>query len=147
MSVRLPAVRSALTDAATMIAARLDAGPCACVLIDEAQWLTREQVWQLARAVDDLGVPVMCYGLRVDFRGKLFPGSAALLAATALKDWLEATGTKARVRYYGCPAEEGGAAKAPTRDKLGLFPGEDDTVRSEERRVGKECRSQWSPYH
>jgi thymidine kinase len=39
-----------------------------------------DQVWQLARAVDDLGVPVMCYGLRVDFRGELFPGSAALLA-------------------------------------------------------------------
>ena len=37
-------------------------------------------MWQLARAVDDLGVPVMCYGLRVDFRGELFPGSAALLA-------------------------------------------------------------------
>ncbi|WP_297617968.1 thymidine kinase [uncultured Roseicyclus sp.] len=59
---------------------RLAMGPCACVLIDEAQWLTRAQVWQLARAVDDLGVPVMCYGLRVDFRGELFPGSAALLA-------------------------------------------------------------------
>ena len=59
---------------------RLDAGSVACILVDEAQWLTREQVWQLARAVDDLGVPVMCYGLRVDFRGELFPGSAALLA-------------------------------------------------------------------
>ncbi|MEL6609707.1 MAG: thymidine kinase [Pseudomonadota bacterium] len=59
---------------------RLDAGPCACVFVDEAQWLSRDQVWQLARAVDDLGVPIMCYGLRVDFRGELFPGSAALLA-------------------------------------------------------------------
>ncbi|SPJ25181.1 thymidine kinase [Palleronia abyssalis] len=52
----------------------------ACVFVDEAQFLTDAQVWQLARAVDDLNVPVMCYGLRVDFRGKLFPGSAALLA-------------------------------------------------------------------
>ena len=52
----------------------------ACVFIDEAQFLTKEQVWQLARAVDDLGVPVICYGLRVDFQGNLFPGSAALLA-------------------------------------------------------------------
>jgi thymidine kinase len=60
--------------------ARLAAGPCACVFIDEAQFLTQAQVWQLARAVDDLGVPIMCYGLRVDFRGQLFPGSAALLA-------------------------------------------------------------------
>ncbi|GAA5065633.1 thymidine kinase [Roseibacterium beibuensis] len=62
------------------IAARLQQGPCACVLIDEAQWMTRDQVWQLAQAVDDLNVPVMAYGLRVDFRGELFPGSAALLA-------------------------------------------------------------------
>ncbi|MGB7241238.1 MAG: thymidine kinase [Sulfitobacter sp.] len=52
----------------------------ACVFIDEAQFLSSDQVWQLARAVDDLGVPIMCYGLRVDFRGKLFPGSATLLA-------------------------------------------------------------------
>ena len=52
----------------------------ACVFIDEAQFLSKDQVWQLARAVDDLHVPVMCYGLRVDFRGELFPGSATLLA-------------------------------------------------------------------
>lgn len=62
------------------IEARLAAGPCACVFLDEAQFLTPAQVWHLARAVDDLNVPVMCYGLRVDFRGGLFPGSAALLA-------------------------------------------------------------------
>lgn len=62
------------------IARRRAAGPCACVFIDEAQFLSRDQVWQLARAVDDLGVPVMCYGLRVDFQGNLFTGSAALLA-------------------------------------------------------------------
>lgn len=62
------------------IAARLHEEPVACVFIDEAQFLTKAQVWQLARAVDDLGVPIMCYGLRVDFQGNLFPGSAALLA-------------------------------------------------------------------
>lgn len=62
------------------IAARLARGPCACVFVDEAQFLTPAQVWQLARVVDDLGVPVMAYGLRVDFRGELFPGSATLLA-------------------------------------------------------------------
>lgn len=68
------------SDLHAMIAARLAQGPVACVFVDEAQWLARDQVWQLARAVDDLGVPVMAYGLRVDFRGELFPGSAALLA-------------------------------------------------------------------
>lgn len=62
------------------VGARQEQGEFACVFIDEAQFLTEEQVWQLARAVDDLKVPVMCYGLRVDFQGKLFPGSAALLA-------------------------------------------------------------------
>ncbi|PZX12643.1 thymidine kinase [Celeribacter halophilus] len=62
------------------IEARLAQGPVACVFIDEAQFLTRDQVWQLARVVDDLKVPVMAYGLRVDFQGNLFPGSAALLA-------------------------------------------------------------------
>ena len=59
---------------------RLSAGKVACVFLDEAQFLEPQQVWQLARAVDDLNVPVMCYGLRVDFRGELFPGSATLLA-------------------------------------------------------------------
>ncbi|MEL6571623.1 MAG: thymidine kinase [Pseudomonadota bacterium] len=67
-------------DLFSKIAARLKTGPCACVFIDEAQFLEEDQVWQLARAVDDLNVPIMCYGLRVDFQGKLFPGSAALLA-------------------------------------------------------------------
>lgn len=52
----------------------------ACVLIDEAQFLSEAQVWQLSRAVDELGVPVMCYGLRTDFQAKLFPGSSTLLA-------------------------------------------------------------------
>jgi len=62
------------------ISDRLDSGPCACVFIDEAQFLSKQQVWQLTRVVDDLDVPVMAYGLRVDFMGELFPGSATLLA-------------------------------------------------------------------
>jgi thymidine kinase len=51
----------------------------ACVLIDEAQFLTRAQVEQLSQVTDELGIPVLCYGLRTDFQGNLFPGSAALL--------------------------------------------------------------------
>lgn len=51
-----------------------------CVFVDEAQFLETEQVWQLARVADRLGVPVMCYGLRTDFQGNLFSGSEALLA-------------------------------------------------------------------
>lgn len=63
-----------------MVRARTEQGEIACVFVDEAQFLTPEQVWQLARVVDDLNLPVLCYGLRVDFRGALFPGSATLLA-------------------------------------------------------------------
>ncbi|MBB3035104.1 thymidine kinase [Alteriqipengyuania lutimaris] len=55
------------------------ASPLACVLVDEAQFLTRDQVWQLARLTDRHDIPVICYGLRTDFRGELFPGSAVLL--------------------------------------------------------------------
>ncbi len=51
-----------------------------CLFVDEAQFLTDEQVWQLASVADDLGIPVMCYGLRTDFQGNMFPGSATLLA-------------------------------------------------------------------
>jgi len=71
---------NAKTDLFEKILKRQSASPIACVLLDEAHWLTEPQVWQLARAADDLNVPVMTYGLRVDFRGKLFPGSATLLA-------------------------------------------------------------------
>lgn len=67
-------------DVFAMIQTRLEQGQMACVFVDEAQFLTETQVWQLARAVDDLKVPVLAYGLRVDFQGKLFPGSSTLLA-------------------------------------------------------------------
>lgn len=56
------------------------AQPVACVLIDEAQFLTRAQVEQLTDLADLLRIPVLCYGLRTDFQAQLFPGSAALLA-------------------------------------------------------------------
>jgi thymidine kinase len=55
-------------------------GKLDCVLVDEAQFLSKAQVWQLSDVVDALRVPVLCYGLRTDFRGELFEGSAALLA-------------------------------------------------------------------
>ncbi|MGB8634901.1 MAG: thymidine kinase [Rhodanobacteraceae bacterium] len=51
-----------------------------CVLVDEAQFLGRDQVWQLSDVVDDLHIPVLAYGLRTDFRGELFDGSRYLLA-------------------------------------------------------------------
>ncbi len=52
----------------------------ACILIDEAQFLTRAQVYQLSEIADQLNIPVLAYGLRTDFRGELFEGSQHLLA-------------------------------------------------------------------
>ena len=54
--------------------------PLDCILIDESQFLSREQVKQLTLVVDQLNIPVLCYGIRTDFRGELFPGSQYLLA-------------------------------------------------------------------
>ena len=51
-----------------------------CILVDEAQFLSQPHVLQLCEVADQLGIPVLCYGLRTDFQAKLFPGSAALLA-------------------------------------------------------------------
>ncbi len=55
-------------------------GTLHCVFVDEAQFLTKAQVWQLSDVVDQLGIPVLAYGLRTDFRGELFEGSRYLLA-------------------------------------------------------------------
>ncbi len=55
-------------------------GPVACVFIDEAHMMDKAHVYQLARVVDELAIPVVCYGLRSNFRGELFESTAALLA-------------------------------------------------------------------
>ena len=51
-----------------------------CIFVDEAQFLTKKQVHSLGRVADELNIPVMCYGIRTDFQGKLFEGSQELLA-------------------------------------------------------------------
>ena len=68
------------TDVRALVARELAEGPLACVLIDEAQFLTAAQVAQVAGICDELNLPVLAYGLRTDFQGELFPGSARLLA-------------------------------------------------------------------
>ena len=69
------------TDLERLVGADLLAhGPLGCVLVDEAQFLSRAQVWQLSEVVDRMRIPVLCYGLRTDFRGELFEGSQYLLA-------------------------------------------------------------------
>ena len=68
------------TDLLARVRSAHQQAPISCVFVDEAQFLTAEQVWQLARVADRLRIPVMCFGLRTDFQGKLFPGSSELLA-------------------------------------------------------------------
>ena len=59
---------------------RLNIDKISCVFVDEAQFLTEKQVWELSDVVEILNIPVMCYGIRTDFQGKLFEGSQELLA-------------------------------------------------------------------
>jgi thymidine kinase len=68
------------TDLESHIKSAHAAKPLDCVFLDEAQFLTPEQVWALARVSDYAKIPIMCYGLRTDFQGELFPGAATLLA-------------------------------------------------------------------
>ncbi len=60
--------------------AQLEVRNIHCVLVDEAQFLNRDQVYQLSEIVDRLNIPVLCFGLRTDFKGELFEGSKHLLA-------------------------------------------------------------------
>lgn len=67
-------------DLLAMVRQQHDQNSISCLLVDEAQFLSTEQVWQLTQVADKLDIPVLAYGLRTDFQGELFPGSAALLA-------------------------------------------------------------------
>ena len=81
--IALSAPAATFSDAVDLFAAvgaELARRPLHCVMVDEAQFLTRNHVLQLCRIADQLSIPVLCYGLRTDFLGELFPGSAALLA-------------------------------------------------------------------
>lgn len=69
-----------ITDLYTDIATHHQQQSCHCILIDEAQFLTKAQVYQLTEVVDQLKIPVLCYGLRTDFQAELFEGSRYLLA-------------------------------------------------------------------
>lgn len=94
--------------------------PLACVLVDEAQFLTKDQVWQLARLADSAGVPVICYGLRTDFQGELFPGSAALLGIADTLVELKAVCHCGRKASMNLRVDQSGAAvKAGEQTEIG----------------------------
>ncbi|EHC06277.1 Thymidine kinase [Shewanella baltica OS625] len=73
-------VFSSQDDLTQMISDVHQATPLSCVLVDECQFLSKEQVKQLTHVVDNIDIPVLCYGLRTDFQGELFSGSHYLLA-------------------------------------------------------------------
>ncbi len=91
-----------------------------CILVDEAQFLTRDHVLQLCRISDELKIPVLCYGLRTDFQANLFPGSAALVGAGGCADRAEGG---VRMRPQGDdepPGRSGrpcGRCRRPDRDR------------------------------
>jgi thymidine kinase len=91
-----------------------------CILVDEAQFLTREHVLQLCRVTDELKIPVLCYGLRTDFQANLFEGSAALLALADALIELKAVcecGRKATMNLR--VDEEGHAVAAGAQTEIG----------------------------
>jgi thymidine kinase len=83
-----------------------------CILVDEAQFLSQRHVLQLCEVADRLGIPVLCYGLRTDFQGKLFPGSAALLALADLLIELKAVCECGRKATMNLRVDEEGHAVA-----------------------------------
>lgn len=94
--------------------------PLSCVLLDEAQFLTRDQVWQLARIADEAGVPVLCYGLRTDFQGELFEGAAALLGIADSLVELKAVCHCGRKATMNLRVDESGAAvRAGVQTEIG----------------------------
>jgi thymidine kinase len=98
------------TDLWTTISAAHTVEPLDCVLVDEAQFLQPEQVWQLARLADEAGIPVLCYGLRTDFQGELFPGSAVLLGIADALVELKAVCHCGRKATMNLRVDESGAA-------------------------------------
>ena len=98
------------TDLWATISAAHKVQPLDCVLVDEAQFLTSDQVWQLARLADEAGIPVLCYGLRTDFQGELFPGSAVLLGIADALVELKAVCHCGRKATMNLRVDESGAA-------------------------------------
>ena len=98
------------TDLWAAVSAAHRVQPLDCVLVDEAQFLTPQQVWQLARLADEGGTPVLCYGLRTDFQGELFPGSAVLLGIADALVELKAVCHCGRKATMNLRVDESGAA-------------------------------------
>ncbi len=112
------------TDMGALIFEKMEQGKVDCVLIDEAQFLSKKQVWQLSDIADKQNVPVLCYGIRTDFQGELFEGSKWLLAWADKLNELKTIchcGRKAgmvlRVDENGDPVREGAQVEIGGNDR------------------------------
>jgi len=112
------------TDLYSAVIAVHETQTLSCILIDEAQFLSPAQVWQAARIADEAGIPVLCYGLRTDFQGELFAGSAVLLGIADALVELKAVchcGRKAtmnlRVDVHGHAVNEGAQTEIGGNDR------------------------------
>jgi thymidine kinase len=112
------------SDLFAVVKQRLEDGNVHCVLVDEAQFLSRDQVFQLTEVVDRLSIPVLCFGLRTDFQGELFEGSRYLLAWADQLEELKTichTGRKAtmvvRVDAQGYAMREGSQVEIGGNDR------------------------------
>ena len=108
-------------------------GSCDVIIVDECQFLTAQQIDQLRRIVDDCGIPVMCYGLRADFRGELFPGSYELLV---MADKLEEVKT-----ICWCGKKAAFSARFDANGKV-LKEGEQVVLGANDQYIGL-CRRHW----
>ncbi len=104
-----------------------------CIIVDEAQFLSREEVRFLTDVVDDMGVPVICYGLRADFKGDLFPGSEALLAWADILEEVKTICWCGRKALYNARFDERGTV---------LKEGEQVVLGANDKYIGL-CRRHW----
>jgi thymidine kinase len=113
-------VFDATTDLRAAIEAEHAAARLSCVLVDEAQFLSGTQVGQLAGVCDEVGIPVLAYGLRTDFRGNLFEGSKALLAiADVLHEIKAVCGCGAKATMNLRCGEDGRIAREGAQTEIG----------------------------
>ena len=105
----------------------------ACIIVDEAQFLSREEVRYLTALVDDWNIPVICYGLRADFKGELFPGSQELLASADLIEEIKTICWCGRKAIHNARFDERGVV---------LKEGEQVVLGANDQYIGL-CRRHW----
>ncbi|MBR7888943.1 thymidine kinase [Marinomonas sp. A79] len=112
------------TDLMSLVENEPNGQPLSCILIDEAQFLTKQQVYDLSEIVDTLHIPVLAFGIRTDFQGELFEGSQALLAWSDKLIELKTVchcGSKAtmviRLNAEGIPVKEGAQVEIGGNDR------------------------------